>query len=784
MIQHTLFSKKRLTIFLLLLSLIVPNIPIPAQAATRSWVAEENAKQGSLDWVIPSDKLASGDEITGYTKNLKPVPGDTVTLRATSHVASSFNITAYRVGYYGGDEARAVWSKSNVPVTHQPNAHFFKTDKSGHIINEVNASNWSDTLLFSTSGWPEGNYLLKLTIPNGKQAYVPLVLHSTSYSGRTMVVNATNTWQAYNDFGGFSAYRGNRDIAASDATRISTATPSGSTDAASRSRKLSFSRPYSNASYNGPWSYMKFERPLVVEAERSGVNLGYTSSLYFDEQGVNMRSANALIMLGHDEYWTNAMVRAVQTLRDSGTNYAAIGANSMWWRVRYDDTPRGSVMTIYKSSTEDPIKSSAERTTNFSAGGEYGIVPTLGSRYLTSGVDAPLTVTNPNFFLFNGTGATMNQSYPKLLAGEVDNAQILTDTPVNLHIAARSPLVRNTASGAQPVWSDMTYYTASSGAGVFNAATFGFSYAVDNHPLSGTPDMPTSTRDFARKVVSNVFTMMSGIPLASRYPTVSNYDTLMHSLPNKYVAPVEVQSTPRGRSTTLSGAYTLTAVELIVNGKSVVPTTTQNGVWSVSIPIDYGTYSVKARSTAKVGGTLFGPWQNSNFVVPPPRPSLYKQTEETKATVYGTYAPGTVVKAIVGNTPIPVKLTPSTRRWESVFGTATGEHTVKIWSEASDGTKSSINAIRFTTSVRRPTLYVSTKVIASNRTQITVHGTGRAGNDVLLKCNGVTQRVTVNSNGSYYSTMQMGRHASAVITVQGVYSNDLSPINSATVTTP
>ena len=252
MILRILFSKKRLATFLLLLALIVPSIPMPAQAAARSWVAEENAKQGSPDWVIPSEKLASGDEITGYTTNLRPVSGNTVTLRATSHVASSFDITAYRVGYYGGAEARAVWSKSNVSVIHQPNAHFFKKDSGGRIINEVNASNWSNTLSFSTNGWPEGNYLLKLTIPNGKQAYVPLVLHSTSYSGRTMVVNATNTWQAYNDFGGFSAYRGNRDIAASDATRIVTATPSGTTDAASRSRKLSFSRPYSNASYNGP----------------------------------------------------------------------------------------------------------------------------------------------------------------------------------------------------------------------------------------------------------------------------------------------------------------------------------------------------------------------------------------------------------------------------------------------------------------------------------------------------------------------------------------------------
>jgi hypothetical protein len=49
-----------------------------------------------------------------------------------------------------------------------------------------------------------------------------------------------------------------------------------------------------------------------------------------------------VISLGHDEYWSPAMRHTVEGARDAGTNLAFLGANAVYWRVRFSGDHRES----------------------------------------------------------------------------------------------------------------------------------------------------------------------------------------------------------------------------------------------------------------------------------------------------------------------------------------------------------------------------------------------------------------------------------------------------------
>ena len=118
-----------------------------------------------------------------------------------STTASSFHVSAFRIGWYGGAQARLVWSSERIPGRAQREPRLLPNTRTVH-------ADWKRTLTFGTAGWPEGAYLLRLDADNGHQRYIPLVVRSVRGSGRTVLMHAPATWQAYNRWGGYSLYYG------------------------------------------------------------------------------------------------------------------------------------------------------------------------------------------------------------------------------------------------------------------------------------------------------------------------------------------------------------------------------------------------------------------------------------------------------------------------------------------------------------------------------------------------------------------------------------------------
>jgi hypothetical protein len=430
---------RRLTVTLLAVTLLTlvacaPNNsrpPDPGRSTTPStspdqpWTVTENARPGTADWRIPDASVASDTELAGYADRTSVLPGEAFGLYVTSTLGD-VTVSAYRVGAYGGTGGRLVWQSPPLTGVRQPDPVI----EADHMV----VAKWARTTDVTTTDWPEGSYLLKLTA-SGKARYVPITVRSRSTAGRLVLVNAVITYQAYNTWGGYSLYTG------PDNTRAG---------------RVSFDRPQKG---NGAQQFFGDELATVQLAEGLGLDLAYVTSVDLDREPDLLKGASGMVSMGHDEYWTVPMRTGVEQARDSGTSLAFLGANAVYWRVRLEGGLTGDrrVVAGYKDAGADPKKNVADTTAlwrsqplpkpeNSLVGMLYECFPAYGD----------MVVQDPDFAFFEGTGVKKGDRIPGVVGIEIDRAYPIDGTPNSLAVVAHSPVACGTD---KKTFSDMTYYT-------------------------------------------------------------------------------------------------------------------------------------------------------------------------------------------------------------------------------------------------------------------------------------------------------------------------------------
>lgn len=207
--------------------------------------------------------------------------------------------------------------------------------------NMVDCSRWRVTHVIPTTGWQPGVYYLNLRHPGGKAKTVPVILRSPTHRGTVTVVSATSTHAAYNPYGSFNLYQGLGD---------------GVSGFDYRSTRVSMMRPQAFEGHR-TLKVQEYEVGLIQLLESLGLPLSYTTSYALHRGADQYRGASVLVFLGHDEYWSVEMRRAAERLRDSGTNLLFLGANTAYWRIRWDAS--GTVVTSYKDAALDPVQGAA-----------------------------------------------------------------------------------------------------------------------------------------------------------------------------------------------------------------------------------------------------------------------------------------------------------------------------------------------------------------------------------------------------------------------------------------
>ncbi|HEV2635754.1 MAG TPA: N,N-dimethylformamidase beta subunit family domain-containing protein [Actinocrinis sp.] len=446
---------------------------------------------GDPDWRLTS--AGPPNAIEGYTDKVSVRPGEQVGLYAST-TGTSFTVRAYRVGWYGGAQAALVWQSGPVPGRAQAAPQYAAPTRT------VSAA-WEQSLSFSTTGWPEGAYLLRMDADNGHQRYIPFVVRSATAAGKVLLMHAPATWQAYNTWNGYDLYQG----------------PDG--NYGTRSYVVSFDRPYDDV---GAVKFLTYERAVVVLAERLGLPLAYTTGLDVHADRSVLDGASAIVSLGHDEYWTPEQRQYVTAARDAGTNLAFLGANTCFRRIQFRDTPLGTnrAVACYKSSyTKDPLYPAQPDlvTTDFRvAPGADPESSMTGVLYEGYPVDAPYVVYSPDHWLFAGTGVTRGESFAHLVGVEYDRVTPSAPTPRPIQILAHSPLVCDKTHS----FSDSAYYTVPGGAGVFASGTMRWVEGL----MAGTRDdggdhaMDARTGAFVTQVTENLLKAFAVGPAGKNQP--------------------------------------------------------------------------------------------------------------------------------------------------------------------------------------------------------------------------------------------------------------------------
>ena len=443
----------------------------------------ERGKPGSPAWQVM--RIVDQADVEGYTDRDSVRAGDRVRL-FVSTTAGRFKVVAFRMGWYGGARARAVWTSPWLPGVRQAPARVTGS------VHRVDAP-WRPSTTLDTTGWPPGMYLLRLDTDQGAvRRFVPLVVRTASARGAVVLVNANTTWQAYNHWGGYSLYRG----------------PTGGDG--DRARAVTFDRPYDYGA--GAGDFIGAELPLLAMAERLGLPLAYATDVDLHRDPHLLDGARAVITLGHDEYWSPSMRRHVTLARDRGTNVAFLGANAIYRKIRFAATPLGAhrQQISYKDAS-DPISDPAQVTTQWRAAPSNDPESTLtGALYQCNPVRADMIITEADHWLLAGLNLPAGTRLPGLVGSEYDRVDLTAPTPRPIEVIAHSPL----SCHGEADHSDVAYYTTPSGAGVINVGTSDWIAALDSRDAD--------IRRIVRGITTTLLTTFAAGPAGRAHPARDN----------------------------------------------------------------------------------------------------------------------------------------------------------------------------------------------------------------------------------------------------------------------
>jgi N,N-dimethylformamidase beta subunit-like, C-terminal len=464
----------------------VTSAPSAVAAAAQPFPVAENKRPGTSAWRITD--LGPADAIDGYADQQSVLPGQSFRLYVST-TARSFRVDAFRFGWYSGHQARLVWASARFSGQQQTAVDIAPGT---HMVTAP----WRPSMTIDTTNWPPGSYLLRLDASSGAERYVPITVRSASTAGAVVILDDNTTWQAYNTWGGYSLYQG-PDGLPSD-----------------RGYAVSFDRPYDG---DGAVRFLAFDEAATALAEHTGVPLAYETDVDIDQHPGILAGARAVISLGHDEYYSQAMRNALLTARNAGTNLAFLGANAIYRHIRFADGDR--VIICYKVATLDPLygKDDAETTQQWRDPPDPRPESVItGVFYECNPVSAPWVVYDPSNWIFAGTGAYKGESFPGMVGPEYDRLNPAVSFPRPMQVLAHSPL---TCDGFS-TYSDSVYYTVTSGAGVFASGTMRWVCAMRG-PSCGH-GLNQAAERFVDRATQNLLRAFAAGPAGRTYPAQEN----------------------------------------------------------------------------------------------------------------------------------------------------------------------------------------------------------------------------------------------------------------------
>lgn len=423
--------------------------------------------------------------VWGYTDRHSVTQGDAFDLMLSvgpGQTAQRGRVEFHRLGAGAQVPPVPAWCSPSVTVPVQR----------ANVIAAAIGPNWQPTVQrIDTSAWRPGYYSAEF-VGDGTGARDPhiaqIIVRPKSPRGDILVKLGTNTYQAYNDWGGFSLYTGGRDDMA-------------------RGSMVSFDRP-------GPPAFLEYEvylaRWLEELGQREGFTVDYAANFDVHNEPKLLSSYRLVICGSHDEYWSKEEFDAFeQRIFHRGGNTMFLGGNCAYWQVRYADincppggADHGRQMVCYKS-THDPIARrpgavdpSLLVTAQFREGGRRPESMLMGVAYqswFSPGNPMqryPYTVVAPDHPLFEGTGLMAGDRVADVIGYEWDNrdpsgngARLWDKDKSRIPLLPADKIQVLLRGNPVDVWgrhglAEAVYYESDAGAKVFSAGTIRWAWGL------------------------------------------------------------------------------------------------------------------------------------------------------------------------------------------------------------------------------------------------------------------------------------------------------------------
>jgi hypothetical protein len=429
-----------------------------------------------------------GQRIWAYPDRHSVRPGERFNIMAAGGPGQPTRRVRLEVFRVSSAAPTKVWTSDFVEVSYRG------ATRSGAAIGP----GWPPTFAdIDTTGWPPGCYyadIVEQTTATRDVKACFWVVTNPKRSGSVLIRLGTNTYQAYNPWGGHSIYPNDDDE--------------------NRGLLVSFDRPT-------PPSFFEYDVFLVNWIEGLAASLGgvdYVTNFDVHNDPTVVEHYPLVITSAHDEYWSGEEFDAFhRRIFKLGRNTAFFGANTAYCQVRFGDlnagpgvAPQGRQMVCFKTAF-DPIalrpgKADPRRltTNNFRTNARRPETMLMGSAYQNwfepGGPERPpLLVARTDLPYFEGTGWKVGDTAAEVVGYEWDNrdpegnGKRLWDAQASLEPAIDpagiSVLFRGHAIDADgnPGLAESTLFRSTAGARVFNAASVRWAWGLGKQTYVNAP---------------------------------------------------------------------------------------------------------------------------------------------------------------------------------------------------------------------------------------------------------------------------------------------------------
>jgi hypothetical protein len=308
-----------------------------------------------------------------YTDRLSARPGETIAL----HASADYGPCRLEIARIGA-ERTVVLTRERLTIGDHPTPKHADRDGCG----------WPAALTIEIGAdWASGYYDIQLTDAAGGEAHHFVVVKPPlgAPAAKAAFVLATNTYHAYNYWGGANAYC---DVEALMSRRarlpeamagaigvLSTRRPFPPNILASSAdvprlvnvRPRGFEeRPFAadptwpgrreRSPYDGSAGFVnKWEHAFAAWAEGEGLALDYFTDFDLDTEPGFLEGYPALIVAGHSEYWTGPARDAVEAYIDAGGRFAIFSGNTAFWKVRFEEGGARLICHKWNGFEADPV---------------------------------------------------------------------------------------------------------------------------------------------------------------------------------------------------------------------------------------------------------------------------------------------------------------------------------------------------------------------------------------------------------------------------------------------